>query len=41
MEESPQNDAEKIDPQKRIFETPLEDIINMKHPLVILSSRID
>jgi IS5 family transposase len=30
-----------IDSQGRIFETPLEDIINMKHPLVILSSQID
>jgi len=31
----------KIDPQGRIFETPLEDIINMKHRLVILSHQID
>jgi len=31
----------KIDSQKRIFETSLENIINMKHPLVILSGQID
>jgi IS5 family transposase len=31
----------KIDTQGRIFETPLEDIINMKHPLVLLSHQIN
>jgi IS5 family transposase len=31
----------KTDVQRRIFETPLDQIINMEHPLVILSSRID
>ena len=31
----------KIDTQGRLFETPLEEIINMEHPLVILSHRID
>jgi len=31
----------KTDVQGRIFETPLDQIINMKHPLVILAHRID
>ena len=31
----------KTDVQGRIFETPLNEIINMEHPLVILASRMD
>ena len=31
----------KTDTQGRIFETPLGEIINMEHPLVILSIRIN
>jgi len=31
----------KADLQRRIFETPLDEIINMEHPLVILASKID
>jgi len=31
----------KTDAQKRIFETPLDQIINMEHPLVLLSRRMN
>jgi len=31
----------KSDVQKRIFETQLDQIINMEHPLVLLAGRID
>ena len=31
----------KLDVQRRIFETPLDQIINMEHSVVILASRID
>jgi len=31
----------KTDVQRRIFETPLDQIINMEHPLVLLARRID
>jgi len=30
-----------LDVQKRIFETQLDQIINMEHPLVLLAGRID
>jgi IS5 family transposase len=31
----------KSDTQRRIFETPLDQIINMEHPLVLLASKLD